>query len=113
MWLMEVAGLSKEEAYDKARKEFYALRHEEEIERRITREEAQWVGAKFGKNLVQIGMELEDKSYEHWKAWATAEMSAQATRNAGVWNGDEEEDPASVFTDVGEGGEGDGPAPLL
>jgi small subunit ribosomal protein S23 len=60
----------KEEAYDIARKEFYALRHEEEVERRVAMEEAMWTGAYFGKGALEVGMELEDKTYNEWLDWA-------------------------------------------
>ena len=74
LWLMENAQMSKEGAYDQARKEFYLLRQREEIEQRIAVEEARMVGAYFGKSLLRVGMELEDKAYEKWKAWAAAEI---------------------------------------
>ncbi|KAF6806633.1 37s ribosomal protein rsm25 [Colletotrichum sojae] len=70
LWLMQNAEMDTERAYDVARKEFYALRQEEEIERRVAREEAKYVGAYFGKNRLQIGQDLEDKEYENWKLWA-------------------------------------------
>ena len=66
--------MNKQQAYDKARKEFYALRQEEDIGRRVAIEEARYVGAYFGKNSLQVGMDLEDKTYEEWKAWAHEEM---------------------------------------
>lgn len=69
LWLMEHGGLSKNKAYDQARREFYALRQEEEIERRVAREEARYVGAYFGKTRSDISMELEDEEYERWKLW--------------------------------------------
>src|SRR4051812_22651970 len=71
---MENAQMSKDEAYDQARKEFYAIRHREEIEQRIAVEEARMVGAYFGKSLLQVGNELEDKAYEKWKRWAGDEI---------------------------------------
>jgi small subunit ribosomal protein S23 len=84
------------QAYDVARREFYALRHEEEVERRIAREEASWTGAYFGKSVIDVGMELEDKTYESWKAWATREAEAiDLQRNAaytGLGTGSEEEE---------------------
>ncbi|KAK5656274.1 hypothetical protein OQA88_5037 [Cercophora sp. LCS_1] len=75
LWLMENQGLTKEKAYDIARKEFYALRHREDIERRIAVEEASVVGGYFGKTYIQVGMQLEDMQYERWKSWATDEIS--------------------------------------
>ena len=70
LWLMENKGMAKAAAYDEARKEFYLLRQREEIEQRIAVEEARMVGAYFGKSLVRVGLELEDKAYEKWKTWA-------------------------------------------
>ena len=61
---MNNGGMTRAEAYDKARKEFYALRQEEEVERRVAREEALWVGAYFGKSVLEVSNELEDKTYE-------------------------------------------------
>jgi small subunit ribosomal protein S23 len=75
--------MSKNQAYDVARKEFYALRHEEEVERRIAKEEALWTGAYFGKGVLEIGMQLEDQVYESWKVWATKEVEThERTRQA-------------------------------
>jgi small subunit ribosomal protein S23 len=68
--------MTKHQAYDVARKEFYALRHEEEVERRVAKEEAMWTGAYFGKSVLEIGMQLEDQVYESWKEWATTEIEA-------------------------------------
>lgn len=70
-------------AYDQARQEFYALRHEEDVERRIAKEEAQATGAYFGKSMLEISMELEDKVYEKWKQWALKEIILmEQTRDA-------------------------------
>lgn len=79
--------MDKSRTYDTARKEFYALRHEEEVERRVAREEALWVGASFGKGLLQIGMELEDKMYEGWKAWATSEIQTMERQRDAAYTG--------------------------
>lgn len=84
---MNEGGMGKNEAYDKARKEFYALRHEEEVERRVAKEEALWVGATFGKGPMEIGMELEDKTYEGWKEWALAEVQAIERRKDAAYTG--------------------------
>jgi small subunit ribosomal protein S23 len=74
LWLMTEQKMSKQKAYDQARKEFYALRQEEDIGRRVAIEEARYVGAYFGKNNLQVGMELEDKIYDDWRGWAQEEM---------------------------------------
>ena len=79
--------MTSNRAYDISRKEFYALRQEEEVERRVAREEAQWVGAYFGKGAVEVGMELEDKSYEQWKAWATKEVETMNTQRDAAYTG--------------------------
>lgn len=76
-------GTTKEQAYDTARREFYALRQEEDVERRIAQEEARMVGAYFGKNTLQVGLELEDEQFELWKKWAMSETAKIETeRNA-------------------------------
>jgi small subunit ribosomal protein S23 len=66
--------MTSTKAYDIARGEFYALRHEEDVERRVAKEEALSTGAYFGKSILEIGMELEDQSYEEWKRWAMKEV---------------------------------------
>ena len=74
--------MSKQRAYDLARKEFYKLRQQEEIERRIAAEEARMYGAYFGKTNMQVGMELEDAMYNKWNKWATdqiAKLESQRT----------------------------------
>ncbi|KAF9871219.1 37s ribosomal protein rsm25 [Colletotrichum karsti] len=91
LWLMHNTELNRDQAYDKARKEFYALRQEEEIEKRVTREEAKWVGAYFGKNKLQIGQVLEDREFETWKGWAKQRaMLLEAAQNANYANFGEE-----------------------
>jgi len=87
LWLIENAGLDRNHAYDKARKEFYALRHAEEVERRVAREEALWTGATFGKGALEVGMELEDKTYERWKTWAISEVEAIQRQKDSAYTG--------------------------
>ncbi len=67
--------MTKAQAYDDARREFYRLRHEEEVERRIAQEEARMVGAYFGKNTLQFGVDLENKSHEDWKQYALGQIT--------------------------------------
>ncbi|KAH8880057.1 mitochondrial ribosomal protein [Thozetella sp. PMI_491] len=86
LWLMENKGLSKEQAYDAARREFYRLRHEEEVERRIAQEEARMVGAYFGKNTTQVGMELEDKAHERWKLAALRDITKAEAMRSGAYS---------------------------
>lgn len=98
--------MSNAQAYDIARKEFYALRQEEEVERRVAKEEALAVGAYFGPSVLEIGMHLEDKTYESWKEWATKEVEAiERQRDAaysGVGTANEEDGSAAVPVDPEE-----------
>ncbi|KAG0652280.1 37S ribosomal [Hyphodiscus hymeniophilus] len=106
LWLMYKAGMTQAQAYDISRKEFYALRQEEEVERRVAKEEALWVGAYFGKSVLEVGAELEDKTYESWKAWATKEIEAiERQRDAaytGVGTSNEDEPSESGVADPEE-----------
>jgi small subunit ribosomal protein S23 len=88
MWMMHnVEGMTEEKAYDIVRREFYALRHEEDVERRIAKEEAMKVGAYFGKSFLQIGMELEDRQYENWRKWAGRQIqNVQAEQDSAYTN---------------------------
>ncbi|KAL8796739.1 MAG: hypothetical protein Q9182_007316 [Xanthomendoza sp. 2 TL-2023] len=81
-------------AYDQARKEFYEMRLQQDIERRIAREEAMATGAYFGKTTLQIGMEMEDKIFEEWKAWASAQVTLQEQRRAAMYTGVDNETAA-------------------
>lgn len=99
-------GISTSQAYDIARKEFYALRREEEIERRIAREEAEYVGAYFHKGALEVGMELEDKSFEDWKVWATEAVEAAALVRQGAYTGvGTEDEDAARLDEANEGAE--------
>ncbi|RWA06345.1 hypothetical protein EKO27_g8769 [Xylaria grammica] len=88
LWMMyNVQGMTREKAYDIVRHEFYALRQEEDVERRIAKEEAMKVGAYFGKSAMQVGMELEDQQYENWKRWADRQIQGvQAEQDAAYTN---------------------------
>ena len=89
--------MNTNQAYDVARREFYRLRQQEDIERRIAVEEAQYVGAYFGKKRLDVGMMLEDKEFENWKVWAGKETaSREARQGSEVETFDvEEEQPAA------------------
>jgi len=86
LWLMENRGLSKARAYDITRKEFYKLRQQEQIERRIAVEEARMYGAYFGKTNLQVGMELEDAAYENWKKWAAEEIAKLESERSAAYS---------------------------
>ena len=79
---MKNRGRSKAAAYDQARREFYHYRHLDEIRTRIAREEAMHVGAYFGKGPLEVGMELENKAWEDWKAWANQQIEEEQSVRA-------------------------------
>ncbi|KAI2778835.1 mitochondrial ribosomal protein [Daldinia loculata] len=101
LWMMHnVPGITKDQAYDTVRREFYALRQQEEVERRIAKEEAQMVGAYFGKSYLQVGIELEDREYEQWKKWAGKQIEAvKAERDSAYTSFGEEVDPDNIDVD--------------
>ena len=86
--------ITSAQAYDQARKEFYELRLQEDVERRVAKEEAQATGAYFGKSMLEIGMELEDKAFEEWKGWATNEVVQNEQKRAAMYTGIENESMA-------------------
>ena len=90
------------QVYDKARKEFYDLRLQEEIERRVAKEEATSTGAYFGPSALDIGMELEDKEYERWKTWAQKEIELRQQRNAAMYTGGVQSEDAAIGADEAE-----------
>ncbi len=88
LWLRHnVPDITSAQAYDQARKEFYELRLQEDVERRVAKEEAMSTGAYFGKSALEIGMELEDKEYERWKEWATKEVAVADQKQAAMYTG--------------------------
>ncbi|MCJ1424152.1 mitochondrial ribosomal small subunit component [Sticta canariensis] len=87
LWLIENQNISRGKAYEQARKEFYALRLQEDVERRVAKEEALATGAYFGKSAVEIGMELEDKEYERWRDWANKQFVEETQRRLAAYSG--------------------------
>ena len=88
---MKHQSLSKASAYDVARREFYNHRHLSEIRSRIAKEEALHVGAYFGKGPLEIGMELEDRQWENWKAWAAKQIEDEQAMRAQMFSGQQNE----------------------
>ncbi|WEW55456.1 mitochondrial ribosomal small subunit component [Emydomyces testavorans] len=80
--LNNVPDITKGEAYDIARREFYQLRLQEDIERRVAQEEAKATGAYFGPGMMEVSMELENQEYDRWKAWAEKESELALQRIA-------------------------------
>ena len=93
MWLQRnIPNITKARAYDQARKEFYKLRLVEDTERRVAREEALHVGARFGPSAMEIGMQLENEEYERWKVWAEKQVELQQQRQAALYSGTDSRD---------------------
>lgn len=103
LWLLKnVPDMTSSKAYDQARQEFYAIRHQEDVERRVAKEEALATGAYFGKSMLEVGMELEDKTYEGWKAWALQEIEVIGQQRTSQYTGNElaeEEDKEASAAD--------------
>ena len=79
--------MSKDDAYDQARREFYSERMREDVERRVAREEAMATGAYFGKTVIGIGNDLEDEQFEKFRGWAQKTIiEIEASRSAGSSN---------------------------
>lgn len=76
--------MTKSNAYDIARREFYRLRLQEDIQRRVAAEEAAAYGAEFGPSYLDIGMKLEDAQYTKWVEWARETAQVQDQRNAAL-----------------------------
>ena len=94
-YLLRHTPLSEAAAYDCARKELYRVRHAREIQARVAHEEALATGAYFGPGPLEIGMRLEDKSYETWRSWAEKQALEQQNARASRYSGadvDDEED---------------------
>lgn len=103
LWLLHnKADMSRERAYSIARQEFYVIRHEEDVERMVAKEEALSTGAYFGKSILEVGMELEDKAYESWKDWATKEIEAIEQQKQARITGTITESAPVATEDLGE-----------
>lgn len=80
--LQTVPDITVSQAYDKARKEFYDIRRQEDIRRRIAAEEAEAMGAYFGPSILQWSMQIENKQYDDWEEWSRKTVVEQMQRNA-------------------------------
>jgi small subunit ribosomal protein S23 len=89
---MKHRHMSKAAAYDHARREFYHHRHLSEVRVRIAKEEAMHVGAYFGKGPLEVGMALEDRAWDNWKAWAAQQIEEEQSMRAQMFSGPQNED---------------------
>lgn len=74
--------MSVPEAYDQARKEFYAIRRRQQIQARVAAEEAENCGADFGVPFISRGMTKEAEVFDDWVVWAEKENMALMQRQA-------------------------------
>ncbi|KAK5064933.1 hypothetical protein LTR84_000767 [Exophiala bonariae] len=83
LWLLEnIPDITLAQAYDIARKEFYALRRREETRDRIAAEEARHMGARFGMSYGEVSMKIEGAIYDDWEKWAREQLVLQMSRTA-------------------------------
>ncbi len=80
--LQTVPDITVSQAYDKARKEFYDIRRQEDIQRRVAAEEAEAMGANFGPTILQWSMQIENKQYDDWEEWSKKVVIENMQRNA-------------------------------
>ena len=108
--LQTVPDMQIDAAYDIVRKEFYDLRRQEEVRRRIAAEEAESTGAVFGKNPLQWGIQVENKQYDDWERWAREQVVLQQQKNAAFAGNTMavEEDALAETTDNEGSGGGNG-----
>ena len=78
---------ARDQAYDQARKELYNQRHHEEVEVRVAREEAHAVGGYFGLSQNEIGMELENRTFDKWRAWAESQVVLMEQAKSAAYSG--------------------------
>lgn len=105
LWLLNnVPDMTKSNAYDIARREFYKLRLREDIQRRIAAEEAMAYGAEFGPSYQEISMKLENVQYDRWVEWAREQALAQGQRTAALAGAPElaEETPEATGAETDE-----------
>lgn len=93
-------NLTRAQAYDIARKEYYTARHLEEVEQRVAREEALATGAYFNKGPLEIGMGLEDKQFEDWKAWAIKEVERERQIAGSAYSGNIDEEVETAAEEI-------------
>ena len=52
------------------------------MRRQVAKEEAMATGAYFGKSLIQIGVDFEDKQFMRWTSWAEQRSKILEQRRA-------------------------------
>ncbi|KPI42615.1 37S ribosomal protein S25, mitochondrial [Cyphellophora attinorum] len=83
LWLLQnTPDITVPEAYDIARKEFYAIRRRQQIGQRIAAEEAENNGVDYGPSSMSKGMGKEAEVFDEWMVWAEKENMAIMQRQA-------------------------------
>ncbi|KAJ5787215.1 Mitochondrial ribosomal protein S25 [Penicillium paradoxum] len=101
LWLLNnVPDMTKSNAYDIARREFYRLRLQEDIQRRVAAEEAEAYGAEFGPSYMDIGMKMESEQYDKWVAWAREAAQVMDQRRAALVGAPELGETAAETSEV-------------
>jgi small subunit ribosomal protein S23 len=77
----------QELAYDKARKEFYQLRMDQDVERQVAKEEALHYDAYFDIGEIERSVAKESEAFEDWKVWAIAEVEKDRQMESGALAG--------------------------
>lgn len=100
---MQIRGMTRSRAYDESRKKFYKLRHFEDVERRIAKEEALHSGAYFGLGPNAVSEKLENAKFEKWKVWATERATLRDQQRMAGYSGadsDSDSDELSLKLDA-------------
>ena len=107
LWLItNNPHLTIPETYNIARKEFYSLRLQQDIERRIAVEEARHVGSSFDKAYIDIMFEREQKVLQEWRTKAAQDLALRKhKRNAAYSTTSMDEDLAAAAAASGTAAE--------
>lgn len=70
------------QAYERARREFYALRMQEEQEQQVAAEEAAMYGTCFHDSAIMHGLRREQRVIDQWKEQVIRETESLAARQA-------------------------------
>lgn len=105
--LLRTTSLTKTEIYDLARKQFYQIRLEEDIQRRIATEEALSTGAVFDKHYMDIIFEREGKVLQDWRTKAAQDLAIRKHRRNAAYSSTAAAEDAAATAGALQGVEGD------
>jgi len=88
----------QERAYDKARKEFYAIRQRQDVERQVAKEEAMHYGSYFDIGEIERSLKEEDKAFASWKEWAKTDVESAAHQQAVAYRGNNPSEIAEALS---------------